>query len=420
MSPTSFTPVINNERAGILDILRGFALLGICLANSAALSLYVMQKPGVVENFSTASIDKWLTWVHFALIDGKFYSLFSLLFGIGFSIIFLRNKNAGRNGLIIFYRRLFVLSLFGLAHGLLLWDGDILLFYAVVGMFLPLFRNVPGKTLVILATCLILSPLLFDMAKVLSDGKLNMAQPFLEKGLARDKVVGITEDEVGTWLMIHQDYKDLLDWSSSGFWWSWYLRLNSNRPVKVLAMFLLGLYVGRNFIYSQLAQYKLLLKKIQAFGLGLGIPAGFMHAYFESDGKLLPAWPGIWDTLSYALNVAPLALGYAATIALWYLNGRFKPVLQPLRHVGRMALTNYIMQSFFGVFIYYGMGLGLGAKTGPTLFMPIAIAVFCFQVIYSKLWMQYFNYGPLEWIWRMLTYGKILPMIKPATTIAHS
>ena len=416
MTQASTSPTQLNERATILDILRGFALLGIFLANSAVFSLFVMQDSKVTDSYSTAGIDKWLGWFHFAFIDGKFYSLFSLLFGIGFSIIFLRNKAKGLNGLTIFYRRLAVLFLFGLAHCLLLWDGDILMFYAVVGMFLPLFRNVADKTLVILAICLLASPLLFDLAKVLSDGKLDISQPFLQKALARTNELGITQENSGTWLITNTRYKDLLNWSSSGFWWSWFLRLNSNRPVKVLAMFLIGLYVGRNLIYSRLEEYKTLLKKVQLFGLGLGIPAGIMHAYFELDKKHLPATEGLWDTLSYALNVAPLSLGYAATIALWYVSRKNLWLLQPLRHVGRMALTNYIMQSALGVFIYYGIGLGMAANAGPALFMPIAVGVFIIQVIYSKIWLSYFNYGPLEWIWRMLTYGKYLPLLKPSPT----
>ena len=81
-----------------------------------------------------------------------------------------------------------------------------------------------------------------------------------------------------------------------------------------------------------------------------------------------------------------------------------------------MALTNYIMQSALGVFIYYGIGLGMAANAGPALFMPIAVGVFIIQVIYSKIWLSYFNYGPLEWIWRMLTYGKYLPLLKPSPT----
>ena len=403
------TPILPGERAAILDILRGFALLGIFLANSAVFSLYIMQKPDVIKGWPTAPVDEWLTWGHFVFIDGKFYSLFSLLFGIGFSIIFSRNKARGNNGLTIFYRRLFVLLLFGTAHSLLLWDGDILMFYALTGMFLPLFRNAPDKTLVLLAGVLLLLPLLFDAVKVWTNGRWDLSRPFLKAALARDQQTGITEDNVGNWLIVHKDYRNILDWGRSGFWWVWQMRISSNRPVKVLAMFLLGLYVGRSLIYARLEVYKPMLKRIQGFGLGLGIPAGLLHVWFEQDGKQLPAAAGLWDTWFYALNVAPLALGYAATIALWYVNGKYLRLLKPLCYMGRMALTNYIMQSVLGVFIYYGIGLGLGARSGPLVFMPIAAGVFFLQMWISRIWLRYFEYGPLEWIWRQLTYGKRLP-----------
>ncbi len=125
------SPALQNERAGILDALSGFALLGILLANSAVFSLYVFNSPAQRESFFTAPIDGVLSFLGHAFIEGKFYSIFSLLFGIGFSIIFVRNKNKGNHGLLIFYRRLFILLLFGLCHSFLLWDGDILFFYAV-------------------------------------------------------------------------------------------------------------------------------------------------------------------------------------------------------------------------------------------------------------------------------------------------
>ena len=408
-------PIQPSERADILDILRGFALLGIFLANSAVFSQYVMQAPAETATWPTASIDKVLSWVHFALIDGKFYSLFSLLFGIGFSVFLYNKKAAGNDGILLFYRRLAFLMLFGIAHIYLLWDGDILLFYAVFGMLLPAFRNVSNRALISIAVVLLLSPILVDTLKIISEGKWNIANPFFKKALATDASVGITEENARNWLIVHKDYDSILDWNRSGFWWSAFLRLDSNRPMKVLAMFLVGLYVGRNLIYTRLEAYKSLLKKVQFWGLGIGIVAGIIHAYVEFDGERLPKPAGIWDTVFYALNVTPLAMGYAATLALWYTDGKLNWLLLPLRHAGRMALTNYIMQSVMGIIIYYGIGLGLGVKAGPSLFMPVAVGVFIFQVLYSRIWLSYFQYGPLEWVWRMLTYGKWLPIAKKTT-----
>lgn len=414
MNETTASPQLPNERADILDITRGFALLGICLANYFYSSLYIFQKKEYTDALATAGIDWWLSRVNIALVDGKFYSLFSLLFGIGFSIIFLRNKEAGKNGLKIFYRRLFILLIIGLCHSLLLWDGDILFFYAVVGMLLPLFRNSSDQTLLITAVVLLVSPILFDLLKVVSDGKWNISNPVLTTVLAHDKMIGVTESNINNWLIIHDRYSDLLNWCRSGTLWGWQIRLDSNRIPKVLAMFLVGLYAGRHRIFAQLPDYKRLFKKMQLWGFVIGLPAGIAHAWFELDGKRLPAAAGLWDTASYALNVVPLAMAYAATLALWYLNPGMKRKILFMRPVGRMALTNYIMQSFLGVAIFWGIGAGIGGKIGPTVFLSIALAVWLLQVLYSAWWFKHFNYGPLEWIWRMLTYGKRLPLRKLA------
>ena len=408
----STSPLQTNERATILDALRGFALLGICMANAGYFSLYIFKDPLAMAAMSTATIDRWLGWFHFAFIDGKFYSLFSLLFGIGFSIIFLRNKNEGRNGLAVFYRRMFILLIFGISHSLLIWDGDILFFYAVVGMLLPLFRNSSNKTLLILAVVLLGSPLLFDMLKVVSNGKWNISKPFLQQALALDKEAGIDNKNVSTWLITHTSYSDLLAWLQSGTWWSWQLRMDSKRIPKVLAMFLLGLYVERNNIFRQLEQYKPLLKRVQVVGFALGVPAGIAHAFFEFDHKSLPSAMGLWDTASYSLNVVPLSLAYTSTFALWYNDRKMKKLFDVFKPAGRMALTNYIMQSIICVLLYHGIGFGLGSKVGPAVFIPLAVVIFIIQIMYSYIWFRYFNYGPLEWIWRMLTYGKYLPMIK--------
>lgn len=408
---TTPTPIFQLERVDILDILRGFALLGIGIANYAVFSLYIYQSPATQKAFSTSAIDKWLQYITTALVEGKFYSLFSLLFGIGFSIILTRRQKQG-NGLILFYRRLFVLLCFGLAHCFLLWDGDILFFYAITGMLLPLFRNCSDRVLLILVITLLVSPLVFDLIKVVTNGQWNIAKPILAKAEATDKNYGILPANYSTWLIAHNSYSDLLKWNHSGFLWGWQLRLDSNRVLKVLAMFILGYYVGRKGIYLQLQQYKSLLKKIQSWGFFIGIPAGVAMVYFKYDNIQLPQTGGLLDTLSYTLNVVPLSLAYTSTIALLWLHNRSLSIFRILSPAGRMGFTNYLMQSLFSVFFFYGIGLGFGGSMGPAFYLPIIFAFYCFQLLYSNWWMRYFNYGPFEWIWRQLTYWEKLPLRK--------
>ncbi len=394
-------PVMPENRAGVLDALRGFALLGICLANAGYFSMYIFKSPPERASMPFPVLDHWLANVHYALIDGKFYSIFSMLFGIGFSIIFF-GKGDGKK-LSLFYRRLIILLGIGLVHGFLIWDGDILIFYALAGMVLPLFRNLSARALVITASVMLVSPIIFDVAKVISDNRLNISRPFLEIAMAQDRASGIEEKEVADWVLRNTGYDDLRRWNKSGLLWGWYLRMEGNRVLKIMGMFLIGLAVGKLRMYDDLARWRPKLRRILFTMLAVGLAGGLLKVVGEHDGVSLPKWGGLLDTLGYTLNVAPLALAYACLFALYYSRGKSLPLLE---NVGRMALTNYILQSIICLFIYYGFGLGMATRIGPSGFMPIAIAVFLLQIAYSTWWLRHFQFGPLEWIWRQLTYGK--------------
>lgn len=416
MPATPASPALGSERYEILDILRGIALLGICVANYPVISLYIFQSPGKMAAMPTHSIDKALAYFHFAFIDGKFYSLFSLLFGVGFSIMILRLKNSKWNAYAIFYRRLIVLMLLGFAHALLIWEGDILLLYALLGMLLPLFKRVSDKTLFVLFVILILSPLLFDVAKVLSKGGWRLANPFTTFGMQMDARIGLTDKNLGQWIVIHDSYPDVLKWLQVGFIWRWEMLIDGNRLPKVLGIFLLGLYVGRRMIYANLEQNKALLRKVQRYSLILGLPTSIAHAWLELDSFHLPHPAGLLDTLSYALSVVPMSLFYASTICLMYLDAVWTKRLRMFAPVGRMALTNYIMQSLTGVLLFWGVGFGIG-PIGLLWVILIAFSVYLLEILLSTIWLKYFRYGPLEWIWRQLTYGKRLSIRKPPAQI---
>lgn len=406
------TAAPQHERVQILDILRGIALLGIILANYPVISLWVFQGPPVWETMPTATIDMPLGFFHFIFIDGKFYTLFSLLFGIGFSVILLNAQKRNENGLVVFYRRLFILLLAGIFHSFFIWVGDILLLYALVGMLLPLFRNVADKKLLLIAAILILCPILVDSLRVVSNDTVHFAAPISKVQSAMEARINITDENFGTWLMDHRTYSELFKFNTAEFFMRWSMLLNSNRPFKVLGIFILGLYVGRKGIYARLEENRSLLKKIRFRGFIIGIPVSVGYAFAEIMGPRLPDPNGLLNTTAYAFSVVPLSLAYTSTICLWYLKNKDNSILRLFTAPGRMALTNYLLQSIIGISIFYGIGFGLGAKTGLAYVMLIAIGVYSLQVIYSHLWLSYFNYGPLEWIWRMLTYGKRLRLRK--------
>ncbi|MFN8357650.1 MAG: DUF418 domain-containing protein [Spirosomataceae bacterium] len=410
----TLTPTLPNERADVLDALRGFAVLGIFMSNSIAFSGISYLPFPVLEKFPTAQIDLPMMLLDLALVDGKFYTLFSLLFGIGFSIILVRNQQRGTNPLRIFYRRLGVLLCFGLAHLLLLWEGDILFLYALVGMLLPLFRNCSDKTLLRWAVALILAPIPIDVVRVLlhwSPGEVLFAI-----GQQLDKANGIPTDEnLFPYYLSNASsgYAEILKWCQSGFFYRYQYILDSNRIFKVLGIFLVGYYVGRNQIFNQLEQYTPLLKKVQRWGFIIGIPANIAMAAFFIDEYHVPAsWMGLTDTVTYALGVVPMSFAYAATLALlWHKKGH-NSWLAKVIPVGRMALTNYLMQTILAISIFYGIGFGLGTHFGYSTVFLIVLTIYGFQVVFSTFWMRYFNFGPFEWLWRQLTYGKRLPIRK--------
>jgi len=414
MNTQPVLPVSLTERADILDTLRGFALLGVLLDNLVGFTGWAFQTQAMREALPTWPADGILALSELTFINGKFYSLFSLLFGIGFSIILIRNEQKAINPLPVFYRRLFVLLVIGAAHLFLLWEGDILFLYALIGLILPLFRKCSDKTLLITSAALILSPLILDGIYILLNGKSGDGLQRLAVSI--DKKNGVpTDSTYATYLYKPgSGLQEWRNWQASGWAYRYSYILDSNRIPKVLGMFLLGFYAGRKMMYMHLEKYVTLFKKLRLWGFVVGIPAAIACTYFEIFAKeqMNPEPARLGHTFFYAISVVPLSLAYTSVICLHWIKKKGNSKLKVLAPMGRMALTNYIMQTILGILIYYGVGFGLGGNIGPALFIPVGLAVYAFQVLYSNLWFRYFNYGPLEWIWRMLTYGKRLKIVK--------
>ena len=408
-------PVSFNERADILDVLRGFALLGVLLDNLFGFTGWGFLSQEMREALPTWSADGPLALLERTFIHGKFYSLFSLLFGIGFSIILIRNEQKGINPLKIFYRRLFILLLIGAVHLFFIWEGDILFLYALIGLFLPLFRKCSDKALLVWAAALILSPVLIDVIKVIFNFRTGEFLMTIAQEIDKKNGIPLDGGEASQYLYKEASgFREWRNWMEPGFFYRYSDLIESNRIPKVLGMFLFGFYAGRKLIYLHLENHISLFKKLRLWGFAVGIPAAiactwfaiFARQHMKSELALLG------DTFFYALSVVPLSLAYASVICLHWIKKEGNTRLRVLVPMGRMALTNYLMQSILGIIIYYNLGFGLGGDIGPAFYLPIGLAVYAFQVLYSNFWFKYFNYGPLEWIWRMLTYGKRLKILK--------
>ena len=229
---------MKKKRHVILDALRGFAILGIILANFPEFSLWTFSDPS-----GWTLTDKITRAVQTFFIDGKFYTLFSLLFGIGFSI---QLSNAeGR--LRTFYRRMAVLLVIGLLHLFFLWSGDILMLYAVCGMLLPLFRKLPARKILLCAAGLLLLPVLLDALFGTSP-----ADPLEREQWRICALYGITEANFGTWLSDAESYREVLQFLHQGSVERMWEFVIGHRFFKVLGLFLIGFAAGKEGIYADI------------------------------------------------------------------------------------------------------------------------------------------------------------------------
>ena len=403
VNTNDISPVKTSERFIILDALRGFALLGICMANFPEFSLYTFLSPEAAASMSTAVQDKITRYLLYIFVDGKFYTLFSLLFGIGFSIIIRNAERKGVNGFRIFYRRMGMLMLFGLLHLMFIWSGDILLLYALLGMLLPFFRQVPDKELLGWALFFLILPIGVDLMCEIT--RTNLALPFIRLQETYCAEYGINGTNFAYWLHDAEDYGTVFQFLVQGACVRMQEFIIGNRYFKVLGLFLVGFYIGRNRIYADLEGRKNLLVKVCRLGLIIGLPCSLLYAWSSMGGHPLS---DTLHSLFYFISVYPLGFAYAAGLCLLYLRVKSLSIWKWLAAPGRMALTNYIGQSVIGMFLFYGIGLGWGSTIGLLQTEVIVLAVFLFQMLFSRLWLSGFKFGPLEWIWRMLTYGKWL------------
>jgi uncharacterized protein len=399
---TSIQPTSHTERHTLLDVLRGFALLGVLLANMVSHAGYFFLSEAGREELSTFHIDHYVEWVEHFLIDGKFYSLFSMLFGIGFALQLKRSSELGGNFLPRFRRRLLIMFILGLFHAIFLYLGDILTVYALMGLVLILFRNTSDKFLLRSSIILMLLPVIqysiFWGINLTTPPQLIVPA---EEGAPRFFDTLIKIYQTGT-------FGEIIQTNMGGLIFGRYPDLLfTGRFFRVLAMFLIGFYISRNMLYANVQANRPFIKKVMIWGAVIGIPCNIVLAMMMTTDTYYELAPiGIVQPLVYAFGVPALCLFYAAAITLLFENESWKKPLMIFAPVGQMALTNYLMQSLICVFIFMSYGLGLSAQVGPAKLTIIAFTIYTAQVIFSHVWVRYYRFGPMEWLWRSLTYWK--------------
>ena len=402
------TPAVTS-RYDILDALRGFALLGICFANIPFFAGWIfVGSDAKQEILGAAFYDAFILF----LVDGRFYTIFSFLFGLGFSLQLSRlQSKSNANPSYLYLRRLAILLCIGSIHLFVFWAGDILLLYATLGFVLFFLRNTTDNRLLIIAANLLLLPVagywlfwvfgvepsigLYDLAGQLVGGEPNIGV-FLN---------GFYESVVTPNMHRYFELNPALGVGRIGY------LFDTWRIPKVLAVMLIGMWAGRQLLKGTLLENKSLLKKTMVFGLAIGIPSSVVYTYltglnsFESHSI-----EGFWSVIAYLMAVFPLGFAYLAIfVKLWNKHANW---LKVFASPGRMALTNYLMQTLICITIFYGIGFGLATTHGPLSFVVITIVIYTFQVLVSNMWFKYFHFGPVEWVWRMLTYGRLFSLKK--------
>lgn len=406
-------PARPEDRATLIDALRGFALFGVCLGNIlTGFAWWTPTEHAPVTSALQLPSDNAAYFLIHALVDGKFYSIFSLLFGLGFALQLTRRSDEA-GALTVYGRRLRILMVIGFIHLALFWIGDILLFYGLMGMVLLRLRHFEDRRLLRWVVVLLLMPVVFALPKVISP-MLTLGLPFFLPAEFVAKAFGfdLSSPTLITDIFVRGDLLTVMKGNLVGVWFRYGDLLDSGRPFKVLAMFLLGLLIGRHRAWERLADYTPLLRRVLVWGLALGLPASLGQAWVAGlpDSAGFAGWRVVVDSTLYALGVVPLAMAYAAGFVLLWRHPAWQRRLVLLAATGRMALTNYLTQTLVGITIFYGIGFGLGMRLGATWFPALALLILTVQTLFSQWWLARYRFGPMEWLWRSLTYRQRQPM----------
>jgi uncharacterized protein len=423
------TPTASTERIAILDTTRGIAVLGILLMNITGFGLpYAYEDPTNWGGSEGADLAAWQ--ISSLFFEGTMRGLFTLLFGASV-ILFLRPHTAAPEQdrpASLYFRRTLWLIVFGLIDGyLLLWDGDILFYYGVVGLILFFFRNLAARKLIILAAVVLLLQTAVTATEYFGYTQLRAeaaAASFARsegKPITREQQAAIDEFEDGqqdfkpslaqlerTIEMMRDSYASAFAYMSARTWFvqtSYFLRhgLGDTLGMMLLGMALLNLGV----LTGEASTRTYMSMTAIGYTLGLTINAFEMLSLQSADFDLDAL---MRSYLTYDAGRVPMTLGHVGLIMLMLRFRTSSLTARTFAAVGRMALTNYLTQSIICMFLFTGAGLALYGQLARHELYFIVLGIWIVQLAWSPLWLQRFHFGPLEWLWRSLTYWRKQPM----------
>jgi uncharacterized protein len=401
-------PVKPSKRIVEIDMIRGFALLGVILMN--------VRIFGADSDIWTSTVNEIIDWFQVFFFRHKSFRLFSLLFGFGFGIQLLRAKGKSKSFYKAHIRRIFILYLFGI-FSKVFFLGEVLLMYAQLALVLLLIHSLKIRILVIIACIFFvvgptfwLGAMLNGKAPVPGKELINEEQRMTtlmdEAENKRTKHIFVTGNflEISKRNLKNINFLSILNWQGRG------------GSITNLALFIFGFVLARVTLQSKKSKdINIKLKRYILIALLLGLVANFLDWYLSGKYVLndtLTAYVHYFKIILWQFGVTALSLGYAGIIYLLAQSVKSIKIVKPLAAMGRSALTNYLMQSIFIAILFYNYGFKLYYRIGPASTFCIALTFFTLQVAISNYWLKYFRYGPFEWLWRSLTYWKIQPFKK--------
>ncbi|WP_053220387.1 DUF418 domain-containing protein [Virgibacillus senegalensis] len=391
-------PLHDKDRLAWIDAARGFAILGIFMVNVPAFNAPFFLYGGAEEYWDN-EVDHIVQTGIEILFQASFYTLFSFLFGFGMQTMYERLQAKKFNPVHVLVRRLVVLICFGLVHAFLIWHGDILLSYGIIGFLLFAFYRRKNQTLLRWSLGLLFIP----------TGFLTMISFMARKFLSE---VSTGDGQRITAAMANYGEGSLMDiWRQNAVDWLYtnggiaYLFLTCS----LLPMFLLGMYIARKRWLHDIERYRPVLVRLWiltgvVFVLLKAGPYVFGNPLWLSEAKRTIG--GSASALFYVLSV---------TLAFRYKSGR--KLFSPLTLVGRMSLTNYLTQSLICFFLFYNTGIGLYGSVRPIYSVVFVLVIFILQILFSNWWFKRFRFGPAEWVWRSLTYEEKQPLKKRSKSV---
>lgn len=396
---------MTGERMDVLDAVRGVAVLGILFVNIESLSGWGFVSPEARASLPLAAWDDETMFLVGVLVEGKFYALFSLLFGVGFAVFVNRAQVRGADAGRLFKRRLVGLLLIGVIHTLLIWFGDILVTYAILGFGLLPFLLKDDRTLLRWAAILFLLPAVLSLAAATVVALAIPPDQAPTPGGPLPPVLANAADAFA-----RGNYIQVVEGNATFTVANLLRRFGLMFFPRVFAMFLIGLYVGRRGLLTHVSEHRQLFQRVALWGAVVGLPLSLVgHGVPDRLGGAASI---AVDGVANSIAIPTLTLAYGAGLCLIF--ARSRALMRAFAAPGRMALSNYLLHSVAGVIAFYGIGFGWFGRLSMASALAAAVAFFVVQMILSRLWLERAAFGPAEWLWRMFTYRRRFPLVRGA------